>query len=130
MPEKHICVVVPVMLRPDPASPNTACFGVIVRCDETGYCGFRLSQGDEAAISRIVGFFPAYGREKFEQAMAWAAHDIEYAIEQERTRPGSFANLIRPRENVIRYAAAQVTKATDPAAELDRQYELLVQPRP
>lgn len=127
MAEKYTCIVVPVMLRPDPASPNTACFGVIVRCDEAGYCGFRLSQGDEAVISRIVGFFPKYGRARLEQAMTWATHDIEYAIEQEKKHPGAFANLIRPRENVIRYASAQMSKAVDPAAELDRQYGLLVQ---
>mgnify|MGYP002522606328 CR=1 FL=1 len=126
MPEGYVCLVVPVMLRPDPASPNTACFGVIVKCDEAGYCGFKIAQDDEDTISRIVGFFPKYGRAKFEQAMNWAAHDIEYAIDQEKKRPGAFANLIRPRENVIRYGAAQTAKTTDPVAELDRQYELLV----
>lgn len=127
MSDKYTCIVVPVMLHPDPASPNTACFGVIVRCDEAGYFGYRLSKGDEATISRIVGFFPKYGREKFEQAMTWATHDIEYSINQEKKHPGAFANLIRPRENVIRYATAQMSKATNPAAELNRQYELLVQ---
>ena len=58
--------------------------------------------------------------------MLWAAHDIEYAIEQEKKSPGAFNNLIRPRENVIRYGTAQTSKAVDPAAELDRQYEQLV----
>lgn len=126
MSEKCTCIVVPVMLRPDPTSPNTACFGVIVKCDETNYCGFKIAQDDESAISRIVGFFPKYGRAHFEQAMNWAAHDIEYAIDQEKKKPGAFANLIRPRENVIRYGSAQTSKAIDPVAELDRQYELLV----
>jgi hypothetical protein len=126
MPEKHNCIVVPVMLRPDLVSPNTACFGVIVKCDETGYFGFKTAQGDESAVSRIVSFFPKYGRRNFEQAMAWAAHDIEYAIEQEQKSSGAFYNLIRPRENVIRYGMAQTSKAVDPAAELDRQYEQLV----
>ena len=127
MTEKHTCIVVPVMLRPDPTSPNTACFGVIVKCDETGYCDFRIAQGDEAAISRIVAFFPKYGRANIERAMAWTKHDIEYSIAQEKTRPGFFANLIRPRENIIRYEPARTSKAVDPAAELNRQYELLVQ---
>lgn len=58
--------------------------------------------------------------------MAWATHDIEYSINKEKKHPGAFANLIRPRENVIRYSSAQMSKATDPAAELNRQYELLV----
>ena len=58
MSEEHTCIVVPVVLRPDPTTPDTACFGVIVTCAETGFCGFRLAQGDEEAIARIVGFFP------------------------------------------------------------------------
>lgn len=126
MADGHACIVVPALLRPDPTSPDTACFGVIVKCDEVGFWGFRTARGDEAATARIVGFFPKYGRARFEQAMAWAAHDVEYAIEQERKRPGAFANLIRPRENAIRYGAAQLSRAADPAAELDRQYERLV----
>ena len=123
---EYNCIVVPVMLRPDCTSPNTACFGVIVKCDAVGYCGFRIAQGDEDVVSRIVGFFPKYGRTNFERAMAWARHDIEYAIAQEKMRPGAFANLIRPRENVIRYGAARTSRSSDPAAELDRQYEQLV----
>lgn len=126
MPEKHTCIVVPILLRPDCTSPNTACFGVIVKCDETGYFGYRTAQDDESAIGRIVSFFPKYGRHNFERAMSWAAHDIEYAFKLEETIPGSFANLIRPRENVIRYGQARTSKAIDPAAELDRQYEQLV----
>ena len=126
MANEYVCIVVPVMLRPDCTSPNTACFGVIVKCDAVGYCDFRIAQGDEAAISRIVGFFPKYGRANFEKAMAWAKHDIEYAIAQEKTRPGAFANLIRPRENVIRYGSARTSLSSNPAAELDCQYEQLV----
>ena len=126
MTEKHNCVVVPIMLRPDCTSPNTACFGVIVKCDETGYCGFRTVQGDEDAISRIVAFFPKYGRSNFEQALNWTAHDIEYAFAMEKKNAGAFANLIRPRENVIRYGQPLTSKASDPAAELDRQYEHFV----
>lgn len=126
MAEKFNCIVVPVLLRPDPTSPSTACVGVIVKCDATGYFGFKTAQGDENATSRIVGFFPRYGRANFEQAMAWAAHDIEYAIEREKNAPGAFANLIRARENVIRYGSAMTSLSADPAAELDRQYEQLV----
>lgn len=126
MPEEHTCIVVPVVLRPDPTTPDTACFGVIVTCAKTGFCGFRLAQGDEEAIARIVGFFPKYGRKNFEQALAWAAHDIQYAFDREKQTPGAFANLIRRRENVIQYGAPQTSLASDPAAELDRQYERFV----
>lgn len=122
MVEKCVCQVVPVLLRPDPVSPNTACFGVVLKCDAVGYQGFKLAQDDEQTISRIVGFFPKYGRANFLQAMKWAATDIAYAFEKEKERPGAFANLIRPRENVVRYGAVRVSLATDPEAELVRQY--------
>ena len=44
---------------------------------------------------------------------------------EERVR-GAFANLIRARENVIRYGSAMTSLSADPAAELDRQYAQLV----
>ena len=78
----------------------------------------------EAAIARIVSFFPHYGRAGLEKAMAWAAQDIEFTFGKERNQgdKGAFANLIRPRENVVRYGAPQAVVASDPAAELDDLY--------
>lgn len=56
--------------------------------------------------------------------MAWAAQDIEYTFDRERNKgdKGAFANLIRPRENIVRYGAPQAVFTTDPAAELDDLY--------
>ena len=126
MPERYNCAVVTVCLRPSPVSPETACFGVIVKCDDNGFFDYRLAQGDERATGRIVGFFPRYGRDNLMRAMDWAAHDIDFAIEGERSGRASFRNLIRPRENVIRYGAPFVVATDDPSSELDRQYENLV----
>ena len=120
----YFCEVVPVYVRPQSMVDEQACFGVIVRCPSANFYGYRLAQGDEAAIARIVSFFPRYGRAGLERAMAWAAQDIEYTFDKERNKgdKGAFANLIRRRENVVRYGAPQAVVATDPAAELDDLY--------
>ena len=126
MDELHNCAVVTVCLRPSPISPESACFGIVVKCDETGFFNYKLAQDDERAISRISGFFPRYGRKNLLRAMEWAAHDIDFTIQGERNGCATFANLIRPRENVIRYGAPFVVATEDPASELERQYEMLV----
>ena len=126
---RHFCEVVPVYVRPQSMVDEQACFGVIVRCPSANFYGYRLAHGDEAAIARIMSFFPRYGRAGLEQAMAWAAQDIEYTFDRERIKgdKGAFANLIRPRENVVRYGAPQAVFSTDPAAELDDLYRRSVQ---
>ena len=120
------CAVVTVCLRPTPVSPESASFGVIVKCDGEGFFGYRLAQSDERVIERIAGFFPRYGRDNVMRAMDWAAHDIEFAIEGEKEGRAAFRNLIRPRENVIRYGSPFVVATDIPASELERQYEILV----
>jgi len=120
------CAVVTVCLRPTPVSPESACFGVIVKCDGVGFSGYKLAQGDERAIERIAGFFTRYGRDNVMRAMEWAAHDIDFAIEGEKEGRATFKNLIRPRENVIRYGSPFVVATDNPESELERQYENLV----
>ena len=126
MPQRYNCAVVTVCLRPTPVSPESACFGVIVKCDDSGFFDYRLAQGDERVIERIAGFFPRYGRDNLMRTMEWAAHDIDFAIEVEKKGRAAFQNLIRPRENVIRYGSPFVVATDDPASELERQYESLV----
>lgn len=122
--DRYFCEVVPVYMRPQSMVDEQACFGVIVRCPMANFYGYRLAQGDEEAIARITSFFPRAGRAGLERAMAWAAQDIEYTFGRERDKgdKGAFANLIRPRENLVRYGAPQAVFATDPAAELDDLY--------
>ena len=128
---EHFCEVVPVYMRPQSMVDEQACFGVIVRCPSANFYGYRLAEGDETAIARIVSFFPQCGRAGLERAMAWARQDIEYTFDLERNKgdKGAFANLIRPRENFVRYGAPQAVFATDPVAELDDLYRRSVQDR-
>ena len=121
---RHFCEVVPVYIRPQSMVDEQACFGVIVRCPTANFYGYRLAEGDEAAIARITSFFPRTGRTGLERAMAWAAQDIEYTFGRERKEgdKGAFANLIRPRENIVRYGAPQAVFTDSPAAELHDLY--------
>jgi hypothetical protein len=126
MNDTYNCTVVTVSLRPSPISQENACFGIILKCDETGFCDYKLARHDDKVIDRIVNFFPKYGRQNLMRTMEWAAHDITFAIQGEKTGQFSFANLIRPRENVIRYGSPFAVSSADPASELDRQYEVNV----
>ena len=126
MPMRYNCAVVTVCLRPTPVSPESACFGVIVKCDGAGFFGCKLARGDERVVERISGFFPRYGRDNVMRVMEWAAHDIDFAIEGEKEGRATFQNLIRPRENVIRYGSPFVVATDNPSSELERQYENLV----
>ena len=123
--DRHFCEVVPVYMRPQSMVDEQACFGIIVRCPTANFYGYRLAQGDETAIARITAFFPGAGRAGLDRAMAWAAQDIEYTFDRERNKgdKGAFANLIRPRENIVRYGAPQAVFTDDPAAELDALYQ-------
>jgi hypothetical protein len=122
----YICRFVTVKLQPSPVSTEHAYFGIIGRCDAAGFFSYKLARDDEKVISRIVNFFPKYGRANLLRAMEWAANDIEHAISETRKGHDIFANLIRPRENVIRYGAPIVVATDDPAAELEKQYEFFV----
>ena len=126
--DRHFCEVVPVYVRPQSMVDEQACFGVIVRCPTANFYGYRLSQGDEAAIARIASFFPRYGRAGLEQAMTWAAQDIEYTFDRERNKgdKAAFHNLIRPRENIVRYGEPQALLSSDPLGELDGLYHRAV----
>lgn len=122
--DRHFCEVVPVYMRPQSMVDEQACFGVVVRCPTANFYGYRLAQGDEAAIARITSFFPRVGRAGLERAMTWAAQDIEYTFDREKNKgdKGAFANLIRPRENLVRYGAPQAVFTADPVVELDDLY--------
>ena len=128
---EHFCEVVPVYMRPRSMVEEQACFGIIVRCPSANFYGYRLAEGDETAIARIASFFPRHGRAGLERAMTWARQDIEYTFDLERNKGdrGAFANLIRPRENFVRYGRPQAVFTDDPAAELDDLYRRSVRER-
>ena len=121
-------IVVPVYVRPMSMVEEQACLGVLMRSPSADCYAYRLATDDETVKARVLNFFPKLGRETLDQVLAWASHDIEYTFAAERQNgdKGAFANLIRPRENIVRYGEPQALQSPDPAAELDRLYHLAV----
>ena len=123
MMDGHVCIVVPVYIRPMSIVEVQACLGVLLRCPETDCCAYRLATDDEGVKERVLGFFPKLRRETLEQVLAWAAHDIEFTFDRERKGDkAAFHNLIRPRENIVRYGKPQALLSSDPHGELDGLY--------
>ena len=125
---EHVCIVVPVYVRPHGMVEEQACIGVLLHCPSADCYAYRLATDDEAVKTRVLNFFPKLGRETLEQVLAWAAHDIEFTFASERKKgdKGAFANLIRPRENIVRYGEPQALQSPAPVSELDRLYHLAV----
>jgi len=126
--KEYICEVVPVYVRPQPVTDEKACVGLIVRCPDADYAGYRLVGADEAAFDRIVRFFPRFGRENLLRAINWSKSDIEYSISKSGAGNDDerFSNLIRPRENVVQYGAPQISVTTRPQEEASRIYETII----
>lgn len=123
MMDGHVCIVVPVYIRPMSIVEEQACIGVLLRCPEVDCYAFRLATDDEGVKERVLGFFPKLRRETLEQVLAWAAHDIEFTFDRERKGDkAAFHNLIRPRENIVRYGKPQALLSSDPHGELDGLY--------
>ena len=122
-----ICEVVTVLLKPSVVREDIATIGVIVRCPELAFDGFRLIAPDGERAAVLDRFFPGYGMANIRQALRWAEGDIRFAFEREREPggQGAFENLIRPRENVVRYGPPRVAVTADPAAELDFEFKRL-----
>ena len=123
----HVCIIVPVYVRPMSIVDEQACLGVLIRCPEADCYAYRLATNDETAKARVLGFFPNLKRATLEQVLAWAAHDIEFSFARERNGDKSaFHNLIRPRENIVRYGEPQALLSSDPLGELDGLYRRAV----
>jgi len=136
MTETHTCSIVPVYVKPQSLNDEKACIGLIAHCPEIGYYDYRIADGDDRVVNRIAAFFPRFGRDQLLRAMGWARHDIELAFSRERTEKNgmAFANLIRPRENVVRYGTPQALLSENPAQDFDQTYADIVgfghRPRP
>ena len=129
----HPCLVIPITFRPYVETGEFACFGVLVHCPDTGYVGYRIGEKDRRVTERINNFFKEIGRDIFRMTVKSAKLDLEQVVnapsslfdyQQAKTL---LENLIRPRENLIRYGAPIAVMTENPAVEVDRQYALLVQ---
>ena len=65
----HVCIVVPVYVRPMSIVEEQACLGVLIRCPEAGCYAYRLATDDETVKARVLGFFPNLRRATLEQVL-------------------------------------------------------------
>ena len=131
--QPHPCLVIPITFRPYAETGEFACFGVLVHCPETGYIGYRIGEKDRRVTDRINNFFKEIGHDIFKMTLKSAKRDLEqvanapsdlFAHNQTKTL---LDNLIRPRENLIRYGDPMAVMTDNPVAELNRQYALIVE---
>lgn len=131
--QPHPCLVIPITFRPYAETGEFACFGVLVHCPETGYIGYRIGEKDRRVTDRINNFFKEIGRDIFKMTLKSAKRDLEQVVKapsdlfHHEQAKDLLDNLIRPRENLIRYGEPMAVMADNPAAELDRQYALFVE---
>lgn len=129
----HPCLVIPITFRPYAETGEFACFGVLLHCPEVGYVNYRLGGGDRRVTDRINHFFKEIGRDIFRLTLKSAKRDLDEVVNASgdlfayKDVGALVGNLVRPRENLLRYGAPMSVMTDNPAAELDRQYALLVE---
>jgi len=127
------CIVVPVSFRPYPETEEFACVGVILHSPLDNRFCYRLAKASDRAFHRASGFFREIDAAIFKTALKCARLDIEHMITMAteeldpRLRENAFCNLIRPRENIIRYGRPRAVMTDDFEKEAEQQYEKIVQ---
>lgn len=127
------CVVVPIVFRPYPETEEFACIGVLLHSPVDNRFGYRLTKASERAFNRANSFFREVDVAIFKYALRCARQDIEGMITKAteeldpRIRGNAFINLVRPRENFIRYGKPRAVMTDDFEGETERQYERIVQ---
>ena len=131
--QMYACMVVPVVLRPYAETEEFGCVGVLMYCPGLNWYGYRLAKSTELPFQRVCRFFREIDSKIFRDALKCAHKDIEDMIQcateelDPVIRTEAFRNLIRPRENFIRYGSPRSVLASDMKSELAHQYEVIVQ---
>ena len=132
---KTICNFATLRFRPFPETEEFACFGVVMLCANTKQFDYRI--GSEAK-GRISHFFGELDDSVFRDTLKHI-HEVLEGIKNRieiinaggdffegGTPDGLFDNLIRPRENIVKFSPPYTVVCDDPQAELQRQYENIV----
>lgn len=127
------CLVVPVSIRPYAETEEFACVGVLLHAPAENRFSYRLAKASGRAFHRASAFFREIDAAILKTALKCAKLDIDHMIARAteeldpRLRENAFCNLIRPRENVIRYGRPRAVMTDDLEKEVERQYERIVQ---
>ncbi|MGH8161791.1 MAG: DUF3037 domain-containing protein [Gammaproteobacteria bacterium] len=107
--------------------------GVALACPEAGYFGTRLLPAKKTG--RITGFFDQLDKRIYRDAMNYLRQElnrIRVLVSDRHTRDRDFvrqvfAELIRPRESLLRFGETRVILAEDPLATLGKLFATLVE---
>lgn len=106
--------------------------GIVAHQAESGWCGHAGSEDDP---QRLLNFFPTISRSRYlEQRRAMFAEVERVAAMIGSTRDYAlasrlFAELVRPRESVLRFGELRTVIADDPDALLIQLHSRYVEPR-
>lgn len=120
-------ILVPVYIRPSTMVREQACIGLFIQSEEHDFFVTRLATNDSAVKERVLAFFKDVSPELFDQALQWAECDISYTFRREKEGDkGAFHNLVRPRENMVRYGEPMMVTIRDREADVEELYHQCV----
>ncbi|WP_323030464.1 DUF3037 domain-containing protein [Brachymonas denitrificans] len=125
---KLACRYALVQFQPFAETGEFANIGVVLACPSTGYFDFRLQLKQ---VKRITDFFRPVSREHYLAAARYMRDVLEQTrrsltgLRGDAVR-GVLDDFLHPREAVIRFGRQRAVLAQDPAQELERLYESLV----
>jgi hypothetical protein len=107
--------------------------GLVLACPETGYFGTRLLPTNKTG--RITGFFDKLDKRIFREAIAYLRQEfnrVDALVRSNSTHERAlvkpvFAELVRPREALLRFSETRAILAEDPAKTLDSLFATLVE---
>lgn len=117
----------PVYVRKISMVQEQVCIGFFARSQKNDFYVYRLAKDDAAVKARVLNFLKNLSPEALERAFELAENAITYTFRREQEGDkGAFHNLIRPRENFVRYGEPQMVTIRDPEKDLDRLYHQCV----
>lgn len=127
------CQYAVVRFLPYAETGEFANVGVVLACPETGYFGARLLPTNKTA--RITGFFDQLDKRIYREAIAYLRQELERVgkvVEDKCAHEHLlvtqvFAELVRPREALLRFGETRVILADDPAKTLGNLFATLVE---
>lgn len=132
---KTICNFATLRFRPFPETEEFACFGVVMLCANTKQFDFKIGAEAKGRISHFFGELDDGVFRDTRKYILDVLTGLKQRIDQinttgdfcEGNTPDSlFDNLIRPRENIVKFSPPFTVVCDNPQAELQRQYNNIV----
>jgi hypothetical protein len=122
-----------VRFLPYPETGEFANVGVLLACPSTGFFGSKLIS--HPATNRVLAFFESLDEKILRSALTDLDKELArigkivaelYPAQGSALITRFFAEVVRPRESLLRFSAAGAVMSADPKATLDELYIRLV----